>query len=340
MQASFSQGLANSLVVQDDMRKNIEEFVGGATRDELLNCLRLLALSVVQHREKQGFVTFRNAAEQLRSDPEEDLSTQGSEVLEEVFEMARIFTAELAEAAEAAADDEDEPVNEASLEKRAQPRVNVASPVEITWPGDSAPVNAQLENISWGGASIVVEQVKTDDGDIIQINLPDTRGGSIPIEAKVLRTWELPDNAGHGVATRFSSLSTRDEAELEMILQHLAQSGDVEGRRHHARLTPQLDIQFDGIDEFQTTLNDISAGGLGVTVPAPLQIGQSLQAVISTLDESFSLKLRARVVRQDSQKFGRVEVYQAGLKFEHPPEELKALTSELLRTLGIDESTD
>ena len=75
-------------------------------------------------------------------------------------------------------------------------------------------------------------------------------------------------------------------------------------------------------------------GGLGITVPDPLQIGQSLQAVISTLDESCSLKLRARVVRQDSQKFGNMEFYHAGLKFEQPSEELHELTSELIRTMS------
>ena len=70
--------------------------------------------------------------------------------------------------------------------------------------------------------------------------------------------------------------------------------------------------------------------GLGVTVPDPLQIGQSIQAVISTLDEDCSLKLRARVVRLEPVKMGNVELYHAGLKFEHPSEELAELTSKLI----------
>ena len=64
-------------------------------------------------------------------------------------------------------------------------------------------------------------------------------------------------------------------------------------------MTQRLDIQFDGAQELQSTLDDISSGGLGITVPDPLQLGQSVQTVISTLDESCSLKLRARVVRQE-----------------------------------------
>jgi c-di-GMP-binding flagellar brake protein YcgR len=313
-------------MVKDD----IEELVGGATRNELLTCLQILALSVVQHREKHGFVSLRNAVERLRADDggEAGLFPQEQEVLEEVLEMARVVTAELAEVSEP-----EEPAA-APLEKRTQPRVSTNLPVKVMWEGDAAPVNARLENISWGGASIHVEQVKLDDGDTVQIMLPDTSGGSISIEAKVLRTWELPDGKAHGVAARFSRLSTRDEAELENILEHLVQSGDGDGQRQHGRLTPQLNLQFDGMHEFEATLNDISAGGLGVTVPDPLQIGQSLQAVISTLDGSFSLKLRARVVRQDSRKFGNVEFYNAGLKFEHPSEELYELTRDLVRSMA------
>jgi c-di-GMP-binding flagellar brake protein YcgR len=114
----------------------------------------------------------------------------------------------------------------------------------------------------------------------------------------------------------------------------LAESADSNGLRQHARLTQRLDIQFDG-DELHATLEDISAGGLGVTVPDPLQIGQSLQAVISTFDEDYTLKLRARVVRQEPIKMGKTELYHAGLKFEHPSEELNQLTRELVRKMAV-----
>jgi len=95
-------------------------------------------------------------------------------------------------------------------------------------------------------------------------------------------------------------------------------------------LTQRLDIQFDGPDELHATLDDISAGGLGVTVPDPLQIGQSLEAVISTLDDACTLKLRARVVRLEPVKMGNINLYHAGLKFEHPSRELNNLTRELI----------
>ena len=315
------------------MQENSEDLLDGASHDELSACIQLLALSVVQHRAKCGFVTVRTSMEQLRSDRDEAKETgllvQGKEVLEEALELVRTLAAEPSSALLEGASSSDP-----WAEKRGQLRISVTAPIRVLWPGDPEPVEAKLENISWGGAAIQVNEVKTDAGDTVQVILPSTQGDSISIKARILRTWDLPDNKGHGLATRFYSLSTRDEAELENVLELLAQSADSEGLRKHARLTQRLDIQFDGIQELQATLDDISAGGLGITVPDPLQIGQSLQAVISTLDERCSLKLRARVVRQKPIQIGRAEFYHVGLKFEHPTEELNERTNELIRRMA------
>lgn len=315
------------------MKENSRELIDEASPDELLACIRLLAISVVQHRAKCGFVTLRNSSEQLRASAEEAEATglfvQSKHVLEEALEMVRTVAAEA----------EPTPVTEAETspapaENRTQFRIRVSVPIKVLWPQESKPVNAKLEDISWGGASIHVDEAKIDSGDTLQIILPRHQGGSISIEAKILRTWQHPGGNGHGVATRFSRLSTRDEAKLEEILEHLARSADDEGQRSHARLTQRLDIQFDGEQELLSTLDDISAGGLGITVPDPVQIGQSLQIVISALNESCYLKLRARVVRQEPLKTRSMVVYRVGLKFEHPSEELKRRTSELISKMA------
>ena len=125
-------------------------------------------------------------------------------------------------------------------------------------------------------------------------------------------------------------MNTRDDTKLEGILEHFAQSAEEESQRIHARLAQRLDIQFNGVHELQSTLDEISAGGLRITVPDPLPVGQSLQAVISTLDDRCSLTLRARVVRQKPIKVRNTEFYKVGLKFEHPSDELKKRTQELI----------
>lgn len=95
-------------------------------------------------------------------------------------------------------------------------------------------------------------------------------------------------------------------------------------------MTQRLDIQVDDVAELQATPEDISAGGLGITDPDPLEVGQSLQGVISTLDERCSPKLRARVANQQPITFGNTEVYHVGLEFEHPTEKLRERTEELV----------
>lgn len=304
-----------------------------ATPEELLSCIRLLAISVVQHRAKNGFVTLRHSTEHLRATADEnDASSvvmQSQAVLEEALEIARALAAEPTSTPVTPAEPGDPPP-----ESRTQLRLNISSPIRVLWPHDSKPVQATLGDISWGGASIRVDEAKNDSGDTLRIFLPRPQGGLISIEAKVLRTWQNPDGDGNNIAVRFSSLSTRDEAKLEELLEHFVLATDQENQRKYAKLTQSLDLQFDDEQELLSTLESISAGGLGITVPEPAQIGQSLQIVISTLDESCFLKLRARVVRQEPLKMRSMTVYQVGLKFEHPSEELRKRTQELISSIA------
>jgi c-di-GMP-binding flagellar brake protein YcgR len=301
------------------------------TQKEQAACIRLLALSLVQHRAKCGFVPFRESAEYFKpkskSKEKAGLFMQSRDIIEEALELVRVLAAE-------APPEEAKTPEEKLSEKRNQLRINVTAPVKLLWPRYDEPINAQLQNISWGGASITVDKSRTHSGDTLRVLLPGINSSTINIEAKVLRTWELSASQGEGIAIRFSSLATTDQDEFEDVLKLLAKSEDKVGLRQHARLTQRLDIQFEGPDELQATLDDISAGGLGVTVPDPLQIGQSLEAVISTLDEACTLKLRARVVRLEPIKMGNVDLYHAGLKFEHPSRELNNLTRELIVQLA------
>ena len=314
------------------MKNHANSLLDEATQEELTACIRLLALNVVQQRATHSFVPFRDSVDHLRpggnNAEKAGLIVAGRNAVEEALELVRVIAADSPlEAAPVPAS--------APPEKRKQLRINVTAPIKLIWPGDDSPTEAKLQNISWGGASIKVNKVRMDKGDTLQILLPGAKGTPINIEAKVLRSWSLAKGDGEGIAVRFSSLATRDEDELEDVLQLLAQSADSEGLRQHARLTQRLDIQFDG-DELRAKLDDISAGGLGVTLPDPLQIGQSLQAVISTFDEGCSLKLRARVVRQKTIQMGNTELYQAGLKFEHPSEELNQLTRGLVSKMVVN----
>lgn len=313
------------------MAGRAKSLLSDASQDELAACIRLLALSVAHHRQSASFTPLRDSAELLRpqnkSKDKMTLVMQSRDVVAEALELVRVLAAEAPPRTESDAEEKTE-------EKRKQLRISVSAPIKLIWPGNNTPVNARIQNISWGGASIVTDKALTDSGDTVQVLLPGIAGASIQLEAKVLRTWPLSAQQGEGIALRFSSIATQDQDAFEQLLMKLAQSGDNEGLRQHARLTQHLDIQFDGPDELHATLDDISEGGMGVTVPDPIEIGQSLETMISTMDGGFNLKLRARVVRLEPVKMGNVVLYHAGLKFEHPSRELNALTRQLIAQMA------
>ena len=141
--------------MKEDSHKLLEE----ATTDEILSCIQLLAISVVQHRAKCGFVTLRNSTEQLRPTADEAEATglflQSKQVLEEALEMVRILAAESAKTLET-----HNVPDTSSAESRTQFRIKIALPIKVLWPQDTKPVNARLYDISWGGASFHVDRGK------------------------------------------------------------------------------------------------------------------------------------------------------------------------------------
>ncbi|NND69700.1 MAG: PilZ domain-containing protein [Halioglobus sp.] len=305
-----------------------QDLLDSASREELSAVIQLLARSVAQHRQKQGFVRLELSAESfgIESEPtgETGVFIEGGEVLEEALELVR--AQELAIPATAAEFEED-----SQQENRTQFRLNISTPIKVLWPGESKPADVQLMNISWGGVAFHSQQCPAEPGQLMRLMLPRQQGGAIAVEVKVLRVH--PADSGAYVSVRFASLSTRDEEKLMAILEHLAGDTDA-GQRNFARLTQRLELQFDAVQELESTLHDISAGGLGITVPDPLKVGQSLQTVISTMDERCSLKLRARVVRQEPLKMPNSIIYRVGLKFEHPTAELERRTAELIGQLA------
>ena len=149
------------------MEKKSYELLAEASPDELLSCIQLLAISVVQHRAKCGFVTLSQSTNELRSiSPELDTAStaeatglflQGREVVEEALEMIRSLALATPTVPIVVSEPDSTPTD-----KRTQFRINVTVPAKVLWPTDSKPVDAKLENISWGGALIHVEEARID----------------------------------------------------------------------------------------------------------------------------------------------------------------------------------
>jgi len=216
-------------------------------------------------------------------------------------------------------------------EGRLQPRVQAQVPIRIVVPGSGRVVDADLSNLSWGGAQFHCHEEPGQAGETLEVELPYHLHEPIRIESEILRV-EAAGEGRYMVAVRFSSISPAEESHLEHVLEMLL-SGSGGGRRVHPRLVQRLEIYFDDPSDVRATLEDISHGGLSVTVPYAFALNQSVELTVYARRWIGELRLRARVVHQETSEGERPQLYRIGLRFEHPTPDLRELVGRLLKRL-------
>ncbi|MFZ0487821.1 MAG: PilZ domain-containing protein [Arenicellales bacterium] len=220
-------------------------------------------------------------------------------------------------------------------DNRLQPRIRAQVRIEIRNTREDRIHTALLENLSWGGASIRCESSPGVPGDELEIRLPYKPGQPIVIASEVLRVER--DGEGHIMAVRFVSVKTHDERHLEEVLEMLL-AGPGGGRRQHPRLAQRLEIFFDDPADVRATLEDISHGGIAVTVPYHFNVGQSVQLTIYAGSQIGELSLRARVAHEAPSEDPGPGLFRVGLKLEHPAKDLHRLVKYLLGKMERSEA--
>jgi c-di-GMP-binding flagellar brake protein YcgR len=312
-----------------------EDAFGEITVEQLYSCATLLALSLVQHRAKFGFVPIGQAASELGAalagSGSADVLAKGKQTLEEALRHIKAL-------APAGSDQRrDGQAQKAILEeKRQQIRISISAPIHVLPPNTKAPFAAKLENISWGGAAFNVDRCIGEVGDRVQVILPSFRGRRIKVQSEIIRASY--DSDGQACVVRFSKLRTADETILQQLLECLTKSGGDDGQRTNARLARRIDIQYDDVNELRARLEDISNGGLSIMLPEPMDVDQSLLVAISTTDEQCELLLRARVVRQQEVYFSELRMFRVSLELGHPTKDIKARVGELIRAIPTIDS--
>lgn len=213
-------------------------------------------------------------------------------------------------------------------ENRSQPRIRAKVGIEVFHPASGRAQRASVEELSWGGALIWCDEPPGEPGEELEVRLPYKPGHPIAITSEILRVGG-GDQGQHAVAVRFTSLSTEDEGNLEKVL-NLLLAGPGGGRREYPRLAQRLEVYFDDPADIRATLEDISRGGLSVTVPYSFTVNQSVQLTIFGPSGFRDLSLRARVVRQMPLEEEKVPLFNIGLVFEHPTRELQDMVQRLL----------
>lgn len=225
-------------------------------------------------------------------------------------------------------------------ENRVHARIHVSTNIEVATPDGN--VEAQLRDLSKGGARFVTKASVGRVGETIELFLPSLMGEDIAVMAEIIRAQEGPD--GHTVAVRFDAVDPQMRQPLQDLIEVLltATGG---GQRAAPRVSRRMDIRYGQLGELRAILEDISHGGLAMTVGEPLVLYEELDVTVPDTAGDQLLILRARVVHQRAVDHEGATVYRVGLEFTNLRVETRRCLNELLKSVleaigGVTDSTD
>lgn len=213
-------------------------------------------------------------------------------------------------------------------ELRVHARIHVSTTIEVASPQGN--VEATLRDLSKGGARFLAPHPVGLVGETIELFLPSLGGGDIAVMAEIIRSQEGPD--GHTVAVRFDAVDPPMRQPLNDLIEVLltATGG---GTRKEPRVARRMDIRFGQLGELRAILEDISRGGLAMTVAEPLALYEDLEITVPDTGGDQLLILRAKVVHQRAVDVGNETVYRVGLEFGQLRTETRRCVDDLLKTV-------
>ena len=216
-------------------------------------------------------------------------------------------------------------------EQRVHARIHVSTKIEVATP--QGIVEAELRDLSKGGARFFVAQPVGGVGETVELFLPSLSGVEIVVMSEIIRSQPAPKDGGHSVAVRFDVVEpAMREQLLELIDVLLSTTGG--GRRAHARVARRIEIHFGQLDDLRAILEDISTGGLLMTVSEPLVLYEEVDVTVPDMGGGELLILHARVVNQRPITKEGVQSFRVGLEFGSMRPEAQRLLAELLRSVA------
>jgi c-di-GMP-binding flagellar brake protein YcgR len=217
-----------------------------------------------------------------------------------------------------------------SSDQRVHARIHVQTKIDVVGM-DGRRLEAELRDLSKGGARFEVAAVLGDVGQAIQLFLPSLTGTDITVSAEIIRRTEA-DGGKQMYAVRFDDVEEekRDQL-LELIEVLLTTSGG--GRRMHPRVARRIEVRFGQLDDLRAILEDISAGGLLMTVNEPLVLYEEIDITVPDLGGGELIILHARIVNQRAENRGPNQVYRVGMEFTNLRPETHRVITALLQSV-------
>ncbi|MCU1280156.1 MAG: hypothetical protein JWM53_3702 [bacterium] len=225
-------------------------------------------------------------------------------------------------------------------DNRVHARIHVSTTITVASPDGN--LEATLRDLSKGGARFLAPRPVGSVGETIELFLPSLMGEDITVMAEVIRSTEGTD--GCTVAVRFDAVDPAMRQPLNDLIEVLltATGG---GQRSSPRVSKRMDIRCGQLGEQRAILEDISRGGLAMTVAEPLALYEDLEVTVPDTVGDQLLILRARVVHQRAVEVEGEQVYRVGLEFGNMRTETRRCLNDLLKTVlesidGVTEPTE
>jgi c-di-GMP-binding flagellar brake protein YcgR len=222
-------------------------------------------------------------------------------------------------------------------DQRVHARIHVSTTIEVVTAQGT--VEAELRDLSKGGARFVAQKTVGRIGDTVELYLPSLGDDAIVVMAEIIRAQ--PGGNGQTVAVRFQEVGPEMRQPLHDLIEVLltATGG---GLRAAPRVARRMDIRYGQLGELRAILEDISRGGLAMTVAQPLVLYEDIEVTVPDTSGEQLLILRARVVHQRALEVEGETVYRVGLEFGGMRTEARRCLDELLKTVleSLDEVTE
>lgn len=216
-------------------------------------------------------------------------------------------------------------------EKRKHHRIELEYPVSVAVAGRVLP--AELKDLSKGGAKVAFafEGDFDDEGVELQLRIPD--GLSISVACVIRRKTAMDGRIELGLEFRTADAALR--VQLSTLMQFFL-SGEHAGDGDHPRVAKRLPIGFKNLSDLESTLENISMGGVALTVERELPLYEEVELSIPNVDGAELLVVKGQVVHQYPVE--NTDYFRVGVEFKELPAAskrcLQALMYEILE-LGV-----
>jgi Tfp pilus assembly protein PilZ len=214
-------------------------------------------------------------------------------------------------------------------ENRVHARIHVSTTIQVATPAGM--VDAELRDLSKGGACFQIAESIGEVGETVELFLPSLDKSEIAVMGQITRLTPLPSGLKeYGVRFDVVEPKMREQL-LELIEVLLSASGG--GRRSHPRVARRIEIRFGQLLDLAGILEDISQGGLMMTVNEPLVLYEEVDVSVPDTSGGELLILHGRVVNQREVKRETERVWRVNLEFTQMRPEAKSCVEALLRAV-------